>query len=160
MSLLNPAVWIGLLLSLAASFGFGYYKGGTDELMKQQAEIAKLNDEARQKEQALVTAVQTQATQLVKAEQNAKLLSQKRNTDIDSGALKLRIPIKAANCPIQTATDATIALRDSVQTNAELDRETAKTLIAITDDGDKAIRQLNSCIDAYNAVYQTLKGNP
>jgi ATPase subunit of ABC transporter with duplicated ATPase domains len=160
MSLFNPAVWIGLLLSLAASFGFGYYKGGIDEYLKQQAEIARLNDEARQKEQALVTAVQTQATQLVKAEQNAKVLSQKRNTDIDSGALKLRIPVKTPICPIQTSTDAPIAPRDSVQANAELDRETAKTLIAITDDGDKAIRQLNSCIDAYNAVYQTLKGNP
>ena len=160
MSLFNPAVWIGLLLSLAASFGFGYYKGGIDEYLKQQAEITRLNDEARQKEQALVTAVQTQATQLVKAEQNAKVLSQKRNTDIDSGALKLRIPIKAPICPIQTADHAPIAPRDSVQANAELDRETAKTLIAITDDGDKAIRQLNSCIDAYNAVYQTLKGNP
>ena len=160
MSLFNPAVWIGFLLSLAASFGFGYYKGGIDEYLKQQAEIARLNDEARQKEQALVTAVQTQATQLVKAEQNAKVLSQKRNTDIDSGALKLRIPVKAPICPIQTSTDAPIATRDSVQANAELDRETAKTLIAITDDGDKAIRQLNSCIDAYNAVYQTLKGNP
>jgi len=160
MSLFNPAVWIGFLLSLAASFGFGYYKGGIDEYLKQQAEIARLNDEARQKEQALVTAVQTQATQLVKAEQNAKVLSQKRNTDIDSGALKLRIPVKAPICPLQTSSDAPIAPRDSIQTNAELDRETAKTLIAITDDGDKAIRQLNSCIDAYNAVYQTLKGNP
>ena len=160
MSLFNPAVWIGLLLSLAASFGFGYYKGGIDEYLKQQAEIARLNDEARQKEQALVTAVQTQATQLVKAEQNAKVLSQKRNTDIDSGALKLRIPVKTPICPLQTSSDAPIAPRDSVQANAELDRETAKTLIAITDDGDKAIRQLNSCIDAYNAVYQTLKGNP
>jgi prophage endopeptidase len=96
----------------------------------------------------------------VKAEQNAKVLSQKRNTDIDSGALKLRIPVKTPICPLQTSTDAPIAPRDSVQANAELDRETAKTLIAITDDGDKAIRQLNSCIDAYNAVYQTLKGNP
>jgi len=160
MSLLNPAIWIAFLLSLLASFGAGYYKGGVDEFLKQQAEIARLNDEARQKEQALVTAVQTQATQLVKAEQNAKVLSQKRNTDIDSGALKLRIPVKTPICPIQTTTDATIAPRDSVQANAELDRETAKTLIAITDDGDKAIRQLNSCIDAYNAVYQTLKGNP
>jgi ATPase subunit of ABC transporter with duplicated ATPase domains len=160
MSLFNPAVWIGLLLSLAASFGFGYYKGGIDEYLKQQAEITRLNDEARQKEQALVTAVQTQATQLVKAEQNAKVLSQKRNTDIDSGALKLRIPVKTPVCPLQTSSDAPIAPRDSVQANAELDRETAKTLIAITDDGDKAIRQLNSCIDAYNAVYQTLKGNP
>ena len=150
MSLLNPAVWIGLLLSLAASFGFGYYKGGMDEFLKQQAEIAKLNDEARQKEQALVTAVQNQATQLAKVEQNAKLLSQKRNTDIDSGALKLRIPVKTPICPIQATADATVAPRDSVQTNAELDRETAKALVAIAEEGDRAIQKLNACITLYN----------
>ena len=160
MSLFNPAVWIVVLLSLLASFGVGYYKGGTDEFLKQQAEIARLNDEARQKEQALVTAVQTQTTQLLKAEQNAKLLSQKRNADIDSGALKLRIPVKTTCPTVQATADAPITPRDSVQADTELDRETAKALIAITDDGDKAIRQLNSCIDAYNTVYQTLKGNP
>lgn len=159
MSLFNPAVWIAVLLSLLASFGAGYYKGGTDEFLKQQAEIARLNDEARQKEQALVTAVQTQTTQLVKAEQNAKLLSQKRNADIDSGALKLRIPVKTASCPtLQATPDAPVAPRDSVQADTELDRETAKALIAITDDGDKAIRQLNACIEAYNTVYQTING--
>ena len=160
MSLLNPAIWIAFLLSLLASFGAGYYKGGVDEFLKQQAEIARLNDEARQKEQALVTAVQTQATQLVKAEQNAKVLSQKRNADIDSGTLKLRIPVKTPICPIQATSDATITPRDSVQATTELDRETSKALIAITDDGDKAIRQLNACIEAYNTVYQTMKGNP
>ena len=159
MSLFNPALWIAVLLSLLASFGAGYYKGGTDEFLKQQAEIARLNDEARQKEQALVTAVQTQTTQLVKAEQNAKLLSQKRNADIDSGALRLRIPVKTASCPtLQATADAPVATRDSVQADAELDGETAKALIAITDDGDKAIRQLNACIEAYNTVYQTING--
>jgi hypothetical protein len=160
MSLLNPAIWITFLLSLLASFGAGYYKGGVDEFLKQQAEIARLNDEARQKEQALVTAVQTQATQLVKAEQNAKVLLQKRNSDIDSGSLKLRIPVKTPVCSVQATSDAAPAPRDSIQATAELDREIAKTLIAITDDGDKAIRQLNACIDAYNTVYQTMKGNP
>lgn len=160
MSFLNPGVWLVILMSMAASFGFGYYKGGNDEFMKQQAEIARLNDEARQKEQALVTAVQTQATQLVKAEQNAKVLLQKRNSDIDSGSLKLRIPVKTPVCSVQATSDATPAPRDSIQATAELDREIAKTLIAITDDGDKAIRQLNACIDAYNTVYQTMKGNP
>ena len=160
MSLFNPAVWIGFLLSLAASFGFGYYKGGIDEYLKQQAEITRLNDEARQKEQALVTAVQTQATQLVKAEQNAKVLSQKRNTDIDSGALKLRIPVKTPICPIQTTDNPTPASGDSIQATAELDREVAKSIVAITDQGDANTRQLNACIDAYNEAYQTMKGKP
>ena len=115
---------------------------------------------ARVKEQALITAVQTQSNKLQKANQDAKLAQQKRNLDIDSGALRLRLPVKAPVCTLQATADTPVASGDSVQTSAELDRETAKSLIAITDDGDKAIRQLNACIDAYNSVYQTLNKLP
>jgi hypothetical protein len=160
MSLFNPWVLLGIVLAVLGAGTSGYLKGGADEFDRQQLEIARLNEEARVKEQALVTAVQTQANQLVKAEQHAKTLSQKRNADIDSGAIRLRLPVKATCPTVQATTDAAPATRDSVQADTELDRETAKALVAITDDGDKAIRQLNACIDAYNAVYQTMKGTP
>jgi len=158
MSLFNPWVLLGILMAVVSSFGGGYFKGSNDEVTRQQLEIAALNAEARVKEQALISAIQTQSTKLQKANQDAKLAQQKRNSDIDSGALRLRIPVKAPDCPVHTATDTPVASGDSVQTNAELDREVAKSLVAITDDGDKAIRQLNACIDAYNDVYKTLKG--
>ena len=157
MSLLNPWVLLTLTLALLSSFGGGYFKGKHDENSRQQIEIAAANQVAREKEQALVAAVNAQAGQLAKANQNAKLLQQKRNSDIDTGAIKLRA-VKAPECPISTPTDAAPAARDSVQTNAELDRETAKSLVAITDQGDANTRQLNACIDAYNSAYQTLKG--
>jgi hypothetical protein len=159
MSLFNPAVWIGFLLAMAASFGSGYYKGSSAEKNAQKLVIAQLNSEARAKEQALVTAVTTQATQLVKANNEAKVLLQNRNRAIDNGSLKLRIPVKT-QCPVHTTPDTAVASGDSVQTTAELDRETAKSLVAITDQGDANTRQLNACIDAYNTVYQTLKGKP
>jgi prophage endopeptidase len=160
MSLFNPWVLLSILMAVVGSFGGGYFKGSNDEVTRQQLEIAALNAEARVKEQALITAIQTQSTKLQKANQDAKLAQQKRNSDIDSGALRLRLPVKAPNCPVQATPDAPVASGDSVQTSAELDRETAKSLVAITDDGDKAIRQLNSCIDAYNTVYQTLNKLP
>lgn len=156
MSLFNPWVLLGILMAVVGSFGGGYLKGSNDEVTRQQLEIAALNAEARAKEQALITTIQTQSNKLQKANQDAKLAQQKRNLDIDSGALKLRIPVKAPVCPIHTATDTPVASGDSVQATAEFDRETAKSLVAITDDGDKAIRQLNACIDAYNSVYETL----
>lgn len=159
MSLFNPYVLLAIVLAILASFGGGYYKGEQDEFAAQQIEIARLNAEAREKEQALVSAVNNQTTQLVKVQNDAKILSQKRNADIDSGALKLRLPVKTAACPTLSATaNAPAPAGDSVQANAELDRETAKALVSITDDGDKAIRQLNACIDAYNTVYQTMRG--
>ena len=158
MSLFNPWVLLGILMAVVGSFGGGYLKGSNDEVTRQQLEIAALNAEARAKEQALITTIQTQSNKLQKANQDAKLAQQKRNSDIDSGALRLRLPVKAPVCPVHASTDTPVASGDSVQTNAELDREVAKSLIAITDDGDKAIRQLNACIEAYNDVYQTLKG--
>ena len=158
MSLFNPWVILGLLLAFAGVGAGGYSKGVHSERDRQQIEIARLNNEARQKEQALVSAVTTQATQLVKANNDAKLAQQKRNSDIDSGALKLRIPVKTVCPTLPTAPNTAVASGDSVQTTAELDRETAKALVAITDQGDANTRQLNACVDAYNAVYQSLKG--
>ena len=158
MSLFNPWVLLGILMAVVGSFGGGYLKGSDDELTRQQLEIAALNAEARVKEQALITAIQTQSTKLQKANQDAKLAQQKRNADIDSGALKLRLPVKAPVCPVPTSDDPPATPRDSVQATAELDGETAKSLVAITDQGDANTRQLNACIDAYNAAYQTLKG--
>lgn len=156
MSLFNPWVLLGILMAVVGSFGGGYLKGSDDELNRQQLEIAALNAEARVKEQALISAIQTQSTKLQKANQDAKLAQQKRNSDIDSGALRLRLPVKAPVCPVPASDDPPVASGDSVQATAELDREVAKSLVAITDDGDKAIRQLNACIDAYNNVYETL----
>jgi flagellar capping protein FliD len=161
MSLFNPWVILSIVFAVLSSFGGGYYKGKRDEVTRQQLEIAELNAQARQKEQALVSAIQTQATQLTKANNDAKMAKQKRDADIDSGALKLRLPVKAANCPISTPTDTpTPAGDNSGEATAELDRETSKALIAITEDGDRAIRQLNACVDAYNEVYKTLNGKP
>ena len=161
MSVFNPYVLLGIAFAVLSAFGGGYYKGGQNEITKQQLEIAKLNADARQKEQALTAAVNAQATQLMKANQNAKLLQQKHNADIDSGALKLRIAVKASGCPVPASADATATAGvDSGSASAELDGETSKALIAITDEGDAAIRKLNTCLSLYNEALQTLKGKP
>ena len=157
MSLFNPYVILSIILALLGSFGSGYWKGSKDEVTRQQLEIAALNAEARQKEQALVNAITTQSTKLQKANQDAKLIAKERDAAIASGALRLRIPVKAPVCPVQTAGDTPAPTGDSVQTTAEFDAKTAQSLVAITDQGDANTRQLNACIDAYNAIYQTLR---
>ena len=156
LNLFNPYILIGIIFTILGAFGSGYYKGGQAAENQQQLEVAKLNAESRQKEQALVAAVNTQAIQLVKANQNAKLLQQKRNADIDSGALRLRLPVKPTLCAISATGDAPATAGVDVGT-AELDGETAKALVAITDEGDAAIRKLNACISLYNQIRETLK---
>ena len=161
MSIFNPYVLLGIIFAIVSAFGGGYYKGGRDEVTRQQLEIAKLNAESRIKEQALVSAVNTQATQLQKANQDAKLLQQKHNADIESGMLKLRIAVKASDCPIPASTDATVTSGANLGTaTAELDGEASKALIALTSEGDAAIRKLATCVALYNEARETLRSKP
>ena len=156
MSLFNPWVLLGILMAVVGSFGGGYLKGSNDEVTRQQLEIAKLNAEARQKEQILVSAIQTQATKLQKANQDAKLVQQKRDSDINSGALRLRIPVKTPSCPtLPTASDAPVAERSDPPT-AELQPEVARDILAITDEADLTARKLNACIATYNQVREMI----
>jgi len=160
MSLFNPWVILGIVMAVLSAAGSGYYKGQHDEVTRQQLEIAELNAQARAKEQVLISAVTTQATKLQKANYDAKIAAKERDAAIASGNLKLRLPVKSPVCPVQTAGDPAPAAGDSVQAGAELDATTAQSLVAITDQGDANTRQLNACIDAYNAVYQTLRSKP
>jgi hypothetical protein len=155
MSLFNPWVLLGIVLAVLGAGTSGYLKGGADEFDRQQLEIARLNEEARVKEQALVTAVQTQANQLVKAEQHAKTISQKRNADIDSGTLRLRIPVKATCPTIQATTDAAPA-SGSDSGGAEIQPETAKAILSIGDEADTTVRKLNACLAIYNQVREMI----
>jgi len=157
LSLFNPWVMFCIIFAVGAAGTGGYTKGIEAEQNRQKLIIAALNEEARQKEKSLAETINMTATQLLKARNEAKLISQKRNADIESGALRMRIPIKAASSTVSTCGDTTPAAGNSTQATAELDPKTLRDLIAITDQGDANTRQLNACIDAYNQLYQTLK---
>jgi hypothetical protein len=136
------------LIALLLTFGGGYFYGKYVEREAQQVEVDRLNTEARAKEAALTAAVTTTADALRKTNEKAKVLLQKRNADIDSGALKLRVK---ATCPVPASPDTPAPAGDSAgEARAELDRETAKALVAITDEGNRAIEKLNACITLYN----------
>ena len=149
------------VIVLLLTFGGGYWYGKHVEAEAQQVEVDRLNTEARAKEQALATAVTTTANALRKSDEKARFETQKRNADIDSGALKLRIPVKTPVCSIQATTDAAITERSDGGT-AEIQPEVAKAILAIGDEADTTVRKLNACIAVYNQVREMLnqKGNP
>jgi hypothetical protein len=144
------------LIALLLTFGGGYFYGKYVEREAQQVEVDRLNTEARAKEQALATAVTTTADALRKTNEKAKLATQQRDAAIDSGALKLRLK---ASCPVPAATDTPSPSGDNRgEASAELDREIAKALVAITDEGNRAIEKLNACMDLYNKALESQKG--
>ena len=144
------------LLALLLTFGGGYWYGGNEEKKAQQAEVDRLNTEARAKEVALAAAVTTTANALRVSNEKAKTMAKQRDAAIDSGALKLRVK---ATCAVPAATDSTApAGSGGGEASAELDRETAKALVALTEEGDRAITKLNACIDLYNHAIESQKG--
>jgi hypothetical protein len=143
------------LIALLLTFGGGYFYGKYVEREAQQVEVDRLNTEARAKEQALAAAVTTTAEALRKTNEKAKLATKQRDAAIDSGALKLRLK---TTCPVPASPDTAVAAGDSGGApSAELDRETAKALVAITDEGNRAIEKLNACISLYNQALESQK---
>ena len=146
------------LIALLLTFGGGYFYGKHVEAEAQQVEINKLNTQARIKEQALATAVTTTAEALRKTNEKAKTVTKERDAAIDSGALKLRVPVKTT-CPVYTSTDTAAPAGDSAgEARTELDPAFGKALFAIAEEGDRAITKLNACIDLYNQALESQKG--
>ena len=157
MSIFNPWVILGFVLSVTISFGGGYLKGKHDENISQQLEIARLNADARAKEVALTAAVTTTADALRKTNEKAKLVTKQRDAAIDSGAYRLRLPAKTT-CPVPAAADSSLTAGDSGgEARTELDPEVGKALFAIAEEGDRAIQKLNACIDLYNQALESQK---
>lgn len=150
MSLFNPYVLLGIVLAVLGSFGAGYYSGEQDEYERQQIEIARLNQQARETEQRMGEVAQTYAQTLRKANNVAKAKETKLRTDIASGERRLFIPVQTS-CPVSASADSP-ASNGNTETRAELDPRIAQSLVDLTSRGDQAIRSLNACIDTYEKM--------
>lgn len=69
-------------------------------------------------------------------------------TRINRGTVRVSIPASACVDVSEAGHSGT----DDRETRAELDPATAESILAVGRDGDTAIRDLNLCIDQYNAV--------
>jgi len=152
MSLLNPWVLLSIVIAIVGAFFTGHHRGYAEAEAEQQAEIARLNAQAREVERVMTVKVNDISTKLQKANNDAKIEIVKRDTAIVDGTLRLSIPTKSPLCAATGSTPAS----DNTEARAELEPAFAQSLLAITDEGDNAIRQLNACIDAYNTI-QTMK---
>jgi flagellar capping protein FliD len=115
--------------------------------MEMQVEIAKKNAESRQTEQRLSEQINSTSTQLLEANN----VISKKSTDLDRAIRAGRVRLPSSSC-VQTPASTTTTPGDRVEETSESDRQTLAAIAAIVADGDKAINQLNACIDAYNQV--------
>ena len=109
--------------------------------------------EARQEIQAEVTRIETAMQEKVDTA-NDKLKQEKQDAQAKITALKSSVADGSLRLYVRTSGNSSTANGTS-ENGAELDRQVAQDLISITADGDKAIIQLNACIDLYNDIRNT-----
>jgi hypothetical protein len=140
MTLPNPWIILGCIAVTLSAFLYGHHAGYAQKETEDALEIARLNKEMNKQ----------------KDEQDAKDADAKQEFETKlSGILssrpRLYVPISSkGGC-------ATTASNDG-QARAELDGQTVEDLIRLVAEGDRAIIELNSCIDRYNQVKETLNG--
>jgi len=141
-------LWVLCLCAIAASYFVGHHKGFAERDLDMQVEIAKRNEVERKKEVQHVATINDLATQLAQEKDNAKAANDKYRAAVRAGTERLYVNVR----PVPASPDSTPATGDRNEARAELDDSTAEQLIGIAIDGDDAIRQLNTCIDAYNEL--------
>jgi hypothetical protein len=149
---LSYAALGGLLLALTAYFT-GHHYGWAERDAEMQVEIARKNDEARATEQRLNDKIN---------EHDAKLTEANNALEQESSALQRairagRVRLPAPSC-VQTSTGSTPAAPNP-EAGSESDTATLEAIAAIVADGDRAINQLNACVDAYNSVRSEMNGH-
>ena len=144
------------LASLGGVYGVGHHNGYEHAQAEITAQVAKANAEARDTEQKLNAQVADLTTQLVKVQNDAQKQIAKRDADIANGKLQLYVRTKGTIC---APTNAPATSGPDTAT-AQLDPAFAQSLVAVTDDGDTAIRKLNACIATYNQVRTMINGFP
>ena len=149
----NPWVILAVLIALGGSYKYGHHNGWWERDAEMQAEIAKKNEEARQTERKLTEQLNNQAAQL----QEANNVVTEKQTALDRAIRAGRVRLPSASC-VQSAPSAP-APSGNPEGTTESDRETLLAIAQIAADGDRAINQLNACIDAYNAVREQINGH-
>jgi hypothetical protein len=149
----NPWVILGAILVAVSVYFYGHHKGWDERDAEMQAEIATKNEESRVKEQELAKQLNEQSSKLLEAN-NA--ISEKQSS-LDRAIRAGRVRLPSTSC-VQTNGNPPVASGNSNQAASESDTETLRLIAQIAADGDKAINQLNACIDAYQAVMEKSNG--
>ena len=160
-----PLPWVigGAAILVISTYFTGHHKGWTQRDAEMQVEIAKKNEESRAKEQEMVLTVNQKDEELRKAND----VVNKKQTDLNRliATGRMRLPTTScvqapASTPVASGNSAEERAKPDEQANqpSDSERETLQLIAQIAADGDKAINQLNACIDSYNEMRKIVNG--
>jgi len=143
---------VGLVLVILGGYYVANQNGYQRRVAEDQAEIDRLNAEARAKEAELSIKLARASSQLKKAKDDIKIKQASIDSRIDSGELQL-----PNTCGVQASSDAS---NGDTTNGSESTRQALKDIVQIATEGDTAITSLNSCIAQYNQVREMVNVKP
>ena len=139
--MMNPWMILGAIAAALTVYLTGHHAG---YVQKEQEDATLIEQKNRE--------MQTQ-----KDEQDAKDADTKQEFETKlSGILSSRPRLYV---PITSKGGCSTSTSNNGQERAELDGKTVEDLIKLVAEGDRAIIELNSCIDRYESIKETLSGN-
>jgi len=151
------------MIAVAGAYGYGHHVGWGDRDAEMQAEIAKKNEESREKERELAQQLNDQSTKLLEAN---NVINQKQSS-LDRAIRDGRLRLQTTSC-VQAPTNAPAPTGDSPKERSEpnrpiyetsdSDRATLAAIAEIIAQGDRNTAQLNSCISAYEKAMEIING--
>ena len=160
MSLLNPYVILGAIITAISVYFFGHHAGWAERDAEMQSEIALKNEQSRATEQKLNEQINETSTKL----QEANNAVTKKQTDINALIRAGRVRLPASSC-VQTPTNPTPAPTDTKATSqpdrqtdsaSDAERATLQAIAEIVAQGDRNTAALNACVDSYNQMRDLL----
>lgn len=156
--LLDPRFWLAIVIWTAVVAFGSYNKGHSVAHTAAEAERGKANTaaalrlaEGTQIALELTTAAMNDLAALTlkrnQERKNDKAAADERNARFDDGTLGLFFNVE--NCGAAPSANSSVA---AGKTRAKLDASSSRFVSGLTDEGDAGIKDLNVCIDSYNAV--------
>jgi len=152
MRLPNPWMILGAISAASLVYFYAHHVGYAKRDQEMQLEIARLNGEAREKEQKLAEDLNNTSSQLKEAND----VVTKKQTDLDAAIRSGRMRLNTSCVPASTGSST--ASGNNTQAS-ESERETLLLIAQLAAEGDRAINELNACIAAYEQVRETINGN-
>jgi hypothetical protein len=156
----TPYILIGAVIAALALYFTGHHNGWAERDAEMQIAIAKKDAEAREIEHVMTGKINDHATKLLEANDAITEKQSALDRAIRSGKLRLTQSCVQAS-PSTASVSGTSAATGSesdrqIDQTADADRATLEAIAAIVADGDKAINQLNACINSYNTVREQI----
>ena len=150
------------LLVVLGLYRWGYHNGWSTRDSEMQAEIAKANEDARQRERNMTERINLTTAKL----QEANNAVDEKQSALDRAIRSGRVRLPAASCVPAPTNPAPAAVNQQAAAQpdrapdepSDAERETLRLIAQIAADGDRAINQLNACVDAYNQIREQING--